>query len=59
LWISHILAAAGIAAIAQLRRDEYAPDERRRALREAMEKAAALEVKLERATGADATRVKD
>jgi hypothetical protein len=36
----------------------YTPDEWRSALREAMEKAAALEVKLERATVADVTKVK-
>jgi hypothetical protein len=36
----------------------YTPDEWRSALREAMEKAAALEVKLERATVTDATKVK-
>jgi hypothetical protein len=36
----------------------YTPDEWRRALRETMEKAAALEVKLERATPVDVTRVK-
>jgi hypothetical protein len=36
----------------------YTPDEWRRALREAMEKAAALEVKLENATVADPTKVK-
>jgi hypothetical protein len=41
------------------RRDPaYTPDEWRRALREAMEKAAALEVKLENATVADATKLK-
>jgi hypothetical protein len=37
----------------------YTPDEWRKALREAMEKAAALEAKLERATAADATKVKE
>ena len=36
----------------------YTPDEWRSALREAMEKAALLEVKLEGATVADATKVK-
>jgi hypothetical protein len=41
------------------RRDPaYTPDEWRRALREAMEKAAALEIKLERATVAEVTKVK-
>ena len=41
------------------REPAYTPDEWRRALREAMEKAAALEIKLERATVADAAKVKD
>jgi hypothetical protein len=36
----------------------YTPDEWRRALHEAMEKAADLEVKLERVAGADASKVK-
>jgi len=41
------------------RRDPaYTPDEWRKALREAMEKAADLEAKLERATGADVAKVK-
>jgi len=41
------------------RRDPaYTPDEWRRALREAMERAADLEAKLERATGADAAKVR-
>jgi hypothetical protein len=52
--------AFGIKAGRRSRRDPgYTPDEWRRALREAMEKAAALEVKLERATGSAATKVKD
>jgi hypothetical protein len=41
------------------RRDPaYTPDEWRKALRDAMEKAADLEVKLERATRADAAKAK-
>jgi hypothetical protein len=52
--------AFGIKAGRRSRRDPgYTPDEWRRALREAMEKAAALELKLERATGVTATKVKD
>jgi hypothetical protein len=48
----------GVNAGRSNRRDPaYTPDEWRRALREAMEKAADLEVKLERATGADGTKV--
>jgi hypothetical protein len=42
-----------------LRDPAYTPDEWRRALREAMARAAVLEVALERATGVDATKAKD
>jgi hypothetical protein len=52
--------AFGVKAGRSGRRDPpYSPDEWRKALREAMEKAAALEVALERATGANATKAKD
>jgi hypothetical protein len=49
----------GVKAGRRSRRDPaYTPDEWRKALREAMEKAADLEAKLERATGADAAKAK-
>jgi len=49
----------GVKAGRRNRRDPaYTPDEWRRALREAMERAADLEAKLERATGADAAKVR-
>jgi hypothetical protein len=52
--------AFGINAGRRNRHDPaYTPDEWRKALREAMEKAAALEVKLERAAGGDAKKAKD
>jgi hypothetical protein len=51
--------AFGVKAGRRSRRDPaYTPDEWRRALREAMEKAAELEGKLERAAGVDAAKVK-
>jgi len=49
----------GVKAGRRNRRDPaYTHDEWRKALREAMEKAADLEAKLERATGADVAKVK-
>jgi len=49
----------GVKAGRRGRRDPaYTPDEWRRALREAMEKAADVEAKLERATGVDAGKAK-
>jgi hypothetical protein len=49
----------GVKAGRRGRRDPaYTPDEWRRALREAMEKAADLEAKLERVTEADAAKAK-
>jgi hypothetical protein len=51
--------AFGVKAGRRSRREPaYTPDEWRKALREAMEKAAELEGKLERATGAAAVKVK-
>jgi hypothetical protein len=51
--------AFGVKAGRRSRRDPaYTPDEWRKALREAMEKAAEMEVKLERAAGAEAAKVK-